>query len=135
MEKKNILRELTKDAHMPSFCDEEGWCEALEDCIAIDANECSFCNINRIVKAFNRGIEFQKQKSPWISVEDNLPYNNPNNIHFGFTNNVLATDGKNIFIMHMKECKDGKYIWCSGNDNVDLSRSITYWMPIPKLSN
>lgn len=135
MEKKNILRELTKDIHMPSFCDEEGRCEALEDCTVIDANECSCCNINRIVNAFNRGIEFQKQKSPWISVKDDLPCNNPNNIHFGFTNNILATDGKNIFIMHMKKCKDGKYIWCSGNDNVDLSHPITHWMPIPKSPN
>ena len=59
----------------------------------------------------------------------------PNNIHFGFTNNVLTTDGKNIFIMHMKKCKDDKYIWCSGNDNVDLSHPITYWIPIPKLPN
>lgn len=86
---------------------------------------------------FEEGIEWADNhpKSPWISVKDDLPCNNHNNIHFGFTNSVLATDGKNIFIMHMKECKDGKYIWCSGSDNVDLSHPITYWMPIPKLPN
>lgn len=75
------------------------------------------------------------KSSPWISVKDDLPCNNPNNIHFGFTNNILATDGKNIFIMHMKECKDGKWIWCSGSDSVDLSHPITHWMPIPKSPN
>lgn len=81
------------------------------------------------------GLKIADANSKWISVKDDLPCNNPNNIHFGFTNNVLVTDGKNIFIMHMKKCKDDKYIWCSGNDNVDLSHSITYWMPIPKSPN
>lgn len=69
-------------------------------------------------------------KSPWISVYEDLPCNNPNNIHFGFTNNVLATDGENIFTMYMKRCDVNKWIWCV--DNVDLSNSITHWMPIPK---
>lgn len=45
---------------MPSFCDEEGYCEALDDCEVTDV-ECSCCNINRIVRAFNRGIEYQKE--------------------------------------------------------------------------
>lgn len=74
-------------------------------------------------------------KSPWISVEDDLPCNNPNNIHFGFTNRVLTTDGNNIFILYMKKCKDGKWIWCGDDNNVDLSHIITHWMPIPKLPN
>lgn len=73
-------------------------------------------------------------KSPWISVEDDLPCNNPNNIHFGFTNRVLATDGKDIFITYMKKCKDNKWIWFGDND-VDLSHIITHWMPIVKLPN
>ena len=34
MEKKEALKELTRDAHMPSFCAEEGYCEALDDCAA-----------------------------------------------------------------------------------------------------
>ena len=44
IQKKAILRELTKDVHMPIFCDEEGRCDALDDCTEIDANECSCCN-------------------------------------------------------------------------------------------
>ena len=75
MEMKKILKELIKYVHMPSFCDEEGYCEALDDCVAIDVGECSCCNINHIVRAFNKGIEFQKQKSPWISTEKDLPCN------------------------------------------------------------
>ena len=72
-------------------------------------------------------------ESPWISVEENLPCNNPNNIHFGFTNKVLVMDNnKNIFIAFMKKYKDGKWVWCS-DDNFDLSHIITHWMPIPEL--
>lgn len=70
-------------------------------------------------------------KSPWISVEDDLPYNNPNNIHFGFTNRVLATDGKNILVAYMRKNKDNKWIWWS-EDNVDITHIITHWMPFPK---
>ena len=70
-------------------------------------------------KTFKMGFEEGAQwadehpKSPWISVEDDLPYNNPNNIHFGFTNRVLATDGENIFVAYMKKDKDNKWIWWS----------------------
>lgn len=55
--------------------------------------------------SFIAGAEWadNNSKSPWISVYDDLPCNNPNNIHFGFTNNVFATDGKvNIFIAYIK---------------------------------
>ena len=53
---------------------------------------------------FEAGVKWAdaNPKSSWISVKDDLPCNNHNNIHFGFTNSVLATDGKNIFIMHNK---------------------------------
>lgn len=33
-------------------------------------------------------------KSPWISVEEDLPCNHEELIHFGFTNNVLVIDDK-----------------------------------------
>lgn len=73
-------------------------------------------------------------KSYWISVDDDLPYNNQNDIHFGFTNYVLAIDeDKNIFIAFMRKDKNDKWVW-SSDDDYDLSyRIITHWMPIPKL--
>lgn len=73
-------------------------------------------------------------KSPWISVKDDLPCNNPDNIHFGFTNRVFAIDyDKNIFVAFMTKYNN-KWIWCNDN-NFDLLRLITHWMPIPKLVN
>ena len=83
--------------------------------------------------AFRLGAEWAdvNPKSLWISVDDGLPYDNPNNIHFGFTNRVLATDGENIFVAYMKRDKDNKWIWWS-EDNNDISHMVTHWMPFPK---
>lgn len=82
---------------------------------------------------FKKGTQWadNNPKSPWISVKYELPCDNPNNIHFGFTNRVLATDGENIFVAYMKKDKDNKWIWCS-EDNVDISHIITHWMPFPE---
>ena len=133
MKKKDILKELIRGIYMPSFCDEEGRCDAIEECTTIDAKECSCCNINHIIKAFNKGIEFQKQNSPWINVEEDLPCNHEELIHFDLTNNVLVIDDKqNIFIAFMKKYKDNEWIWDSTNNFVFLPL-ITHWMPIPKL--
>ena len=81
------------------------------------------------------GLEIADEhpKSPWISVKDDLPYNNPNNIHFGFTNIVLVIDDENnIYIAFMMKGKDNKWVWDSA-DNFAFLHSITHWMPIPKL--
>lgn len=72
-------------------------------------------------------------KSPWISVEDDLPCNNPNNIYFGFTTSVLAIDDKNnTFMAFMMKGKDNKWVWDSSHGFAFLDH-ITHWMPIPKL--
>ena len=82
---------------------------------------------------FEAGIKWADShpKSPWISVEEDLPCNNPNNIHFGFTNKVFAIDeNKNIFIAYMTKYYN-KWVWCR-DDNFNLSYIITHWMPIPE---
>lgn len=88
-------------------------------------------------KVYRAGVIYGENhpKSPWISVKDDLPYDNPNFIHFGFTNRVLVRDKKgNLFVAYMKKNKDNKWIWCNDIDNnFDLLSDITHWMPIPKL--
>lgn len=87
-----------------------------------------------IRQAFEKGAKWadNNTKSPWISVNDDLPCNNPNDIHFGFTNYVLAIDeDKNIFIAFMRKDKNNIWVW-SSDDDYDLSyRIITHWMPLP----
>ena len=130
MEKKKILRELIKDVHMPSFCDEEGYCEALDDCAAIDVGECSCCNINRIVRAFNRGIEFQKQnsKSSWISVEDDLPCNHDEMVQTDFTDRVLVLTSNGCSELEVANMCVVEGVW-----EWNTLKTVLYWMPIPKL--
>lgn len=80
---------------------------------------------------FLEGAEFALDNQ-WISVEEDLPCNNPNNIHFGFTNNVLVIDdNKNTCIAFMKKYKDNEWIWDSTNNFVFLPL-MTHWMPIPE---
>lgn len=71
-------------------------------------------------------------KSPWINVDEDLPCNHEELIHFGFTNNVLVIDDQqNTFIAFMKKYKD-EWIWDSTNNFVFLPL-ITHWMPLPEL--
>lgn len=86
----------------------------------------------QLAPAFLEGAKFALENQ-WISVEDDLPCNNPNNIHFGFTNNVLAIDDENnTYIAFMMKGKDNKWVWDSA-DNFAFLHSITHWMPILKL--
>lgn len=72
-------------------------------------------------------------KSQWISIDDDLPCDHEELIHFGFTNNVLVIDDQqNTFIAFMKKYKDNEWIWDSANNFLFLP-FITHWMPIPKL--
>lgn len=86
---------------------------------------------------FELGVKWadNNPKSPWISSKEKLPYNNPNFIHFGFTNKVLVMDKKgNLFVAYMKKNKDNNWIWCNDiDDNFNLLSEITHWMYIPKL--
>ena len=138
MEKKKILRELTKDVHMPSFCTEEGYCEALDDCAAIDVGECSCCNINRIVRAFNKGIEFQKEKSKtsWISVKDDLPCNHEELMEpICQLDNRLIYETKRVFVHCSNNSLDTAHMinfynrWKWYPEDLD----VKYWFPIPEL--
>ena len=130
MEKKEALKELIRDVHMPSFCDEEGYCEALDDCEAIDVGECSCCNINRIVRAFNRGIEYQKQnsKSSWISVEDDLPCNHEEMVQTDFTDRVLVLTSNGCPELEVANMCVVEGVW-----EWNTFKTVLYWMPIPKL--
>lgn len=77
------------------------------------------------------GLKIADSNPKWISIKDDLPCNYPNNIHFGFTDRVLATDGKiNIFIALMKNINN-KWVWYS-DDNFDVQHVVTHWMPLPQ---
>ena len=127
VQKRDVLKELIRGVHMPSFCDEEGRCEALDEGEYVDASECSCCNINRIVRAFNRGIEFQKQKSPWISIEKDLPCNHEELLDAKCkTKKVLVLKFGDFPDVDYMLKVDGKWTWFA-------YKNSKFWMPIPKL--
>lgn len=102
--------------------------------LELSKRDFEYCDIE---DAFEAGAQWADEHpiSSWISVKEELPYNNPNFIHFGFTNRVLVRDKKwNVFVAYMKKNKDNKWIWYSDiDDNFDLLSYITHWMYIPKI--
>ena len=87
----------------------------------------------QLAPVFLEGAKFALENQ-WISVEDDLPCNNSDVIHFGFTNRVLVIDEhKNIFIAYMKKNGNNEWIWYSDEDNFGLLHVVTHWMPISKL--
>lgn len=70
-------------------------------------------------------FEFGQQHPHWISVEDELP---PKNSEYdALSNNVLATDGKEIYEISNHDF--GEWfthdLWAINN--------ITHWMPLPSI--
>lgn len=85
--------------------------------------------------SFEAGAKWADEhpKLPWISVEEDLPCNHDELIHFGFTNNLLVIDdNKNTSTAFMKKYKNNEWIWDSTYNFVFLPL-ITHWMPVPKL--
>lgn len=100
--------------------------------LELSKRDFEYCDIE---DAFEAGAQWAdaNPKSSWISVEEDLPCNHEELIHFVFTNNVLVIDDQqNTFIAFMKKYKDNEWIWDSTNNFVFLP-FITHWMPIPKL--
>lgn len=80
--------------------------------------------------SFIKGAEWsdKNKKSPWISVEDDLPCNHEDFRYFGTTVLVFAMlDNLDVTVTHMCKNKDTKEWYWKDSENV------THWMPIPKL--
>lgn len=84
---------------------------------------------------FEAGVKWADShpKSPWISVEDDLPCNHSdlvltyNNISFSTKRVLVMTDIHTLFLCEMKKDNNHGWIW-----NYSTKDKITHWMPIPK---
>ena len=83
------------------------------------------------------GIDFEagakwadaNPKSPWISVDDDLPCNHREYIDLkynSYTCQMLVRCKNGIYSMERMVIIGGEWGWTGSND-------ITHWMPIPKL--
>ena len=97
--------------------------------------ECSECIDSDIQNAFYQGAKWADKhpKSPWISVNDDLPCNHSdlvltyNGIPFSTKRVLVMTDVHTLFLCEMKK-DDCGWIW-----NYSTKDKITHWLPIPEL--
>ena len=96
--------------------------------------ECSECIDSDIQNAFYQGAKWADKhpKSPWISVNDDLPCNHSdlvltyNGIPFSTKRVLVMTDVHTLFLCEMKK-DDRGWIW-----NYSTKDKITHWFPIPE---
>ena len=96
--------------------------------------ECSECIDSDIQNAFYQGAKWADKhpKSPWISVNDDLPCNHSdlvltyNGIPFSTKRVLVMTDVHTLFLCEMKK-DDRRWIW-----NYSTKDKITHWFPIPE---
>ena len=96
--------------------------------------ECSECIDSDIQNAFYQGAKWADKhpKSPWISVEEDLPCNHSdlvltyNDIPFSTKRVLVMTDVHTLFLCEMKK-DDRGWIW-----NYSTKDEITHWFPIPE---
>ena len=96
--------------------------------------ECSECIDSDIQNAFYQGAKWADKhpKSPWISVNDDLPCNHSdlvltyNGIPFSTKRVLVMTDVHTLFLCEMKK-DDRGWIW-----NYSTKDKITHWFPIPQ---
>ena len=84
---------------------------------------------------FEDGVKWADShpKSPWISVDDDLPCNHSdlvlayNDIPFSTKRVLVMTDIHTLFLCEMKKDDDRGWVW-----NYSTKDKITHWMPIPE---
>ena len=86
-------------------------------------------DIDLVEKAFIEGTKWadNNPKSPWISVEDDLPCNHEELTHSNYTDRVIVL-ARNEFpeVEFMYKVEEGVWEWTT-------LKNVSYWMPIPKL--
>ena len=88
-----------------------------------------------IASGFEEGVKWadKNPKSPWISVDDDLPCNHSdlvltyNDTPFSTKRVMVVTDIHTLFLCEMKKDDHRGWIW-----NYPTKDKITHWMPIPE---
>ena len=102
-----------------------------KDKLILDTAEKHYSDSAECLDAFLHGVEFSESLSPWISVEDDLPYKHKKLFQKSIYNTPIT---KLVFIRNIRgyyytarmyNFKDEWY-W-------ESSEEITHWMPIPEI--
>ena len=86
-------------------------------------------DIDLVEKAFIEGAKWadNNPKTPWISVEDDLPCNHEELTHSNYTDRIIVL-ARNEFpeVEFMYKVEEGVWEWTT-------LKNVSYWMPISKL--
>ena len=81
-----------------------------------------------IQHAFEKGAQWadNNPKSPWISVDDDLPCNHQDLIHSNYTDRVLISARNGFVEVAFMSKMENVWVW-------ETPIKVSHWMPIPKL--
>ena len=81
-----------------------------------------------IQQAFEKGAQWadNNPKSPWISVDDDLPCNHQDLIHSNYTDRVLISARNGFVEVAFMSKIENVWVW-------ETPIKVSHWMPIPKL--
>ena len=83
--------------------------------------------------AFLHGVEFAEKLSPWINVEEDLPFNHKELLYD--TESSIFPSTKLVFIRTEKNAHELSFMYIYGykwNWDYELDK-VTHWMPIPEI--
>lgn len=87
----------------------------------------------KCLDAFLHGVEFAEKLSPWISVEEDLPFNHKELLYD--TESSIFPSTKLVLIRTEKDAHELSFMYIYGykwNWDYELDK-ITHWMPIPEI--
>lgn len=81
-----------------------------------------------IKQAFEKGAEWADEhpKSPWISVNDDLPCNHEEFTHSNYTDRVLISARNGFVEVAFMSKIENVWVW-------ETPIKVSHWMPIPEL--
>lgn len=84
--------------------------------------------VNMDAESFIEGAKYAdaNPKSPWISVDDDLPCNHQDLIHSNYTDRVLVLLRNGYSEIAFMSKIENIWVW-------ETPIKVSYWMPIPKL--
>lgn len=104
-----------------------------KDKLILDTAEKYYSDSAECLDAFLHGVEFAESLSPWINVEEDLPFNHKELLYD--TESLIFPSTKFVLIRTEKDAHElsfmyiYKYKW---NWDYELDK-ITHWMPIPEI--
>lgn len=104
-----------------------------KDKLILDAAEKHYSDSAECLDAFLHGVEFSETLSPWISVEEDLPFKHKELLCESFeflsqaTKLVLIRTEENIYELSFMYNHGHEWGW-----DYELDK-VTHWMPIPKI--